>query len=467
VDPAGDDGLRAARRVTTAPATTATTATTTTTTTMRALAARQLTALVRTVKVARAGASIWAMYQVPKRLRRALRRPERTPAQLSRVHTRAAHTLLDLALDLRGVNIKMCQVIGTRSDVFPPEMVAITKQCHDAVPARPFEVVRAVVERELGRPLHEVFSRFDETPLAAASLAQVHRAQLVTGEHVAVKVQYPGLAEVVAVDMANTRLGCRIYERFDPQPMELSPLVDELATHIGYELDFRREAASANRVRELFTGDPGVVIPAIYAELSTSRVLTMELVSGIKVDDKAELLEQGFDPADVMQELMRVFVRMIMGAGFFHADPHPGNLLMRRGPDGAPQLVVLDFGLAKELPEGFGLGLFELMFSMMTLNEAAMVRAFRELGFETKSDDDRTFLQLASRMMSRGDGGKFEGEMTEEMTDELFDAVRENPLVRMPTDFVLVGRCFSLLSGIGHTLGRRANVLEAMGVVAG
>ena len=427
-------------------------------------ATRPLQAAVRTAKVARVGASIWALYKVPARVRRLLKRPSATPEELSRSHTRAAHLLLDLALDLRGVNIKMCQVIGTRSDVFPPEMVAVTKQCHDRVPARPFAVVREVVERELGRPLGDVFAQFDETPIAAASLAQVHRARLKTGEDVAVKVQYPGLAELVTVDMANLRLGCRIYEALDPQPMELSPLVDELARHIAYELDFCREAASGDRVRELFRGDPGVYVPHVYKQLSTSRVMTMDFASGVKVDDKAQLIADGFDPAEVMQELMRIFVRMIMGDGFFHADPHPGNLLVRRAEDGESQLVVLDFGLAKELPEGFGLGLFELMFSMMTMNEAAMIRAFRELGFETKNGDERTFLALATRMMSRTEDGKFEGELTEAMTDELFDAVREDPVVRMPSDFVLVGRCFSLLSGIAHTLGRRANVLEAMGV---
>ena len=280
----------------------------------------------------------------------------------------------------------------------------------------------------------------------------------------AVKVQYPGLAELVRIDMANLRLACRVYEAFDPQPMELAPLVDELAKHIAYELDFRREAASAERVRALFDGDPGVVVPRVHPELSTARVMTMEFVEGVKVDDKASLIAEGFDPPTVMQELMRVFVRMIMGDGFFHADPHPGNLLVRRGNAGEAELIVLDFGLAKELPSGFGLGLFELMFSMMTQNEAAMIRAFRELGFETKNGDERTFVALAARMMSRTDDGKFEGELTEGMTDELFDAVRENPVVRMPSDFVLVGRCFSLLSGIAHTLGSRADILGAMGV---
>jgi predicted unusual protein kinase regulating ubiquinone biosynthesis (AarF/ABC1/UbiB family) len=167
----------------------------------------------------------------------------------------------------------------------------------------------------------------------------------------------------------------------------------------------------------------------------------------------------GLEPADVMQDLMQVYVRMIVAAGFFQADPHPGNLFVRPNK----QIVLMDFGLAKELPEGFGLGLFELMFSMMTLNEAAMIKAFQELGFQTRTGDSATFVRIARRMMRRSDSGRFEGEFTEEMTDELFEAIREDPVVRVPSDFVLVGRALSLLSGIAHTLGHRANVLEAMG----
>ena len=422
----------------------------------------------RSLLVGRTAATLWCIYKIPEYGRRLLRRPP--PEDHTATHERAARVVLRTALSMRGVIIKMCQAIATRADVFPPPFIDILKQCHDAVPPKPFEGIRRAVEAELGKPLDAVFADFEPQPLASASLAQVHRARLLDGRPVAVKVQYPDIADIVRTDLANMRRACRVYEVFDPQPLELLPLLTELTTHIGMELDFRREADNADRVRDLFADDPGVVIPEIHREWSTSRVLVMELVDGIKVTEKEALEAAGLDPADVVQDLMHVFVRMILASGFFQADPHPGNIFVRPregepAEEGASavQIVILDFGLAKELPEGFGLGLFELMFSMMTLNESAMVRAFQELGFETRTGDTSTFVEIARRMMRRSDTGRFEGEFTEEMTGELFEAIRENPVVRVPSDFVLVGRVFALLSGIAHTLGHRANVLQAMG----
>jgi predicted unusual protein kinase regulating ubiquinone biosynthesis (AarF/ABC1/UbiB family) len=418
---------------------------------------RLWTRLRRGTRIARTGATIWAIYEIPKFVRKRLGRPE--PEDRKATQERAAQTLLAAALALRGVIIKVCQVAATRSDVFPPAFVSILKQCHDAIPPKSFDVVRDTVERELGKPLDAVFSEFDPRPLASASLAQVHRARLRDGREVAVKVQYPDIEEIVRSDLADVQRLCRLYDRFGSEPIELLPLLAELSNHLSMELDFRREARSADRVREMFADDPSVVVPVMHHEWSTGRIITMELVGGLKVDDRAGLEAAGLVPGDVVQDLMRIYVRMILAAGFFQADPHPGNLFVR--PD--RKIVLLDFGLSKELPEGFGLGLFELMFSMMTLNEAAMIRAFQELGFETRTGDTSTFVAIARRMMRRSDTGKFEGEFTEEMTTELFDAIRENPVVRVPSDFVLVGRAFSLLSGIAHTLGGRANVLAAMG----
>jgi predicted unusual protein kinase regulating ubiquinone biosynthesis (AarF/ABC1/UbiB family) len=422
-----------------------------------------LTRLYRTYRVATTAARLWAMYNVPSLARRALGKPERTEQELAPVNERASEVLLGLAFDLRGVIIKMCQGIATRSDRFPPSFIERLKQCHDAVPPHDFAQIKAHVERELGRPLDEVFAAFETTPMASASLAQVHAARLHDGTEVAVKVQYPGIEDIVRTDLANMRRACRIYEKLDPQPLELMPLLEELAAHIGFELDFEREAQSAERVRRLFANNRRVIVPRIYPEQSSKRVLTMELVRGIKITEKQRILDAGLHPREVLQDLMHIFVHMIMADGFFQADPHPGNLMVTE----KGEIIVLDFGLSKELPEGFGLGLFELMFSMMTLNESAMIRAFKELGFETKTGDgSKTFIAIAHRMLRRSDTGRFEGEFTEEMTGELFEAIRQDPVVRVPSDFVLVGRVFSLLSGIAHTLGHRANVLQAMGAGA-
>ena len=410
----------------------------------------------RSGRVARTGVWIWCLYKIPSTWRRWTGRSE-PDRQVT--HEKAAQAVLNCALDMRGVIIKVCQSIATRSDVFPKPFVEVLKQCHDAIPPCDFPVVKAVVEEQLGKPLDALFSSFEHEPIASASLAQVHRARLLDGQEVAVKVQYPGLEDLVGLDLKNVRRACRIYEYFDPQPIALLPLLQEITDHLEMELDFRREADNADRVREIFGSGEGVVVPEIYREWSSERVLTMELVEGIKITDAEALEAAGLDLELVVQDLMQIFVRMIFAAGFFQADPHPGNLMVRPNRD----TVVLDYGLCKELPEGFGMGLFELLFSMMTVNESAMVRAFTELGFRTADGDTEVLLMIARRMIGRSDTGRFEGEFTEEMTDELFEAIRENPLVDVPTDFVLVGRVFTFLSGIAHTLGHRANVLAAMG----
>ena len=414
----------------------------------------------RTLRVARAAVTIWALYKLPKWWRQLTFRATLEGEALDPTHRRAAEAMLACALDLRGVVIKLCQAVATRTDIFPPPVIEVLQQCHDRVPTHGFDEIRGCVEAELGKTLEEVFAEFDPQALASASLAQVHRARLHDGREVAVKVQYPNIERIMLTDLANMRRACRFYEKFETNPLELMPLLTELTKHLGYELDFCREADSAERVRAMFEDDDAVYVPQIHRELSTKRVLVMELVGGMKITDVPSLEAAGLSPRRVVSELTRVYARMIMGAGFFQADPHPGNLFVRA--DG--QIILLDFGLSKELPDGFGLGLFELMFSIMTQNEQALVKAFQALGFVTKSGGSETFVNIARRMMRRRSAQRFQGEFTEEISEDLMKTIREDPVVSVPSDFVLVGRAFSLLSGIANTLGGRANLLRAMGV---
>ena len=412
----------------------------------------------RGARIGYTAACVWMRIKGVRSWDRLLRRDPKA-RDMTPIHQRNADQIFRTAVGLKGLLIKMCQIIGTRSDVFPPSYVKTLSKAHDRVPPREFDEIRTVVEEDFGKPLDAVFSEFSRSPVAAASLAQVHRARLLDGRLVAVKVRYPDIEHIVKTDLAASRRICRIYERFDPQPLELLPLLDELQKYLRLELDFRREVENADRIREIFKKEDRVVIPRIHHEFSTGRVITMEFVEGIKVTEKEQLARADIDPREVVQGLMTIYNQMILAYGFFQADPHPGNIFIQPGP----RFVILDFGLAKELPKNFGLGIFELMFSMMTFNEAAMIRAFEELGFRTKTGDPSTYLELTRRMISASEDGAFRGEFTEEMTDELFEAIRENPVVEVPTDFVLVSRAFSLLSGIAHTLGHRANVLDSMG----
>ncbi len=403
-------------------------------------------------------ACVYLRIKIP-RLYDRLRRRDPKARDMTPIHQKNADHIFHTATRLKGLMIKMCQVVGTRSDVFPPPYVRTLAKAQDRVPPRDFEQIRQVVEEDFEKPIGAIFAEFERAPVAAASLAQVHRARLLDGREVAVKVRYPDIEHIVRTDLTASRRICQIYEFFDPQPLELLPLLDEMQKYLSLELDFRREVENADRIRELFKKDEHVIIPKIYHEFCTERVITMEFVGGIKVTDTEQLDAASISRREVVSGLMTIYNQMILAYGFFQADPHPGNIFIQPGP----RYVILDFGLAKELPKNFGLGIFELMFSMMTLNESAMIRAFSELGFRTKTGDESTYLEIAQRMISASEDGRFRGEFTEDMTDELFEAIRENPIVKVPTDFVLVARAFSLLSGIAHTLGYRANVLDTMG----
>jgi predicted unusual protein kinase regulating ubiquinone biosynthesis (AarF/ABC1/UbiB family) len=409
--------------------------------------------------VALLAARIYAGYKAIQLWDRATK-SSKTPERYRRQDLRSARALYRTATRLEGLLIKASQFIATRADLLPDEWVNTLSSLHDRVPPRPFVTIRGQVERELKKPLDAIFSEFDEVPLAAASLAQVHRARLRDGRACAVKVQYPGIDGIVRLDLKNLTFVLRALA-FLERDFDFRVIVREALKYVPMELDFEHEAENAETMRRNFAGDPTVLVPEVYREYTTRRVLTMELVDGIRISDVAALERAGIDRRAVAQRLTEVFCEQVLRDGFFHADPHPGNILVKPGPT----LVFLDFGLAKDFPASFRDGLVRLTLAILIDDRDGIVRAFHELGFRTRNGSPDTLLTLAEAFLGsaiRHRKAYATPEFVKEFSDRLHRSVRENPVVEVPADVLLVTRVMGLLSGLGKTLDSQVDLFTTI-----
>jgi predicted unusual protein kinase regulating ubiquinone biosynthesis (AarF/ABC1/UbiB family) len=345
--------------------------------------------------------------------------------------------------------------------------VEVLSQLQDRVPAKPFRVVRQTVEEELDAPLEEIFESFDERPIASASLAQVHRAKLHGGELVAVKVQYPEIERLVRSDLSNLRMLFRAVGVLE-RDFDLMPLVDELGTHVPLELNFVNEANNAERVARFYEDRDDVHVPRVHWEYTTRRVMVSEFIDGIKISEASALDAAGVDTNAVMQTLIEAYCEQILTRGFFHADPHPGNLLVQpKGPSGdGPRLVFVDFGLAKELPVSFRHGILELTGALVQGSSERMAQALYELGFETREggvgalhDIAKVVLETATQLRQQA---WVDRDVARDAGDELPRLIRDNPIVRVPSHVVFLARVVALLSGLGRTLEARVDMVQTI-----
>jgi predicted unusual protein kinase regulating ubiquinone biosynthesis (AarF/ABC1/UbiB family) len=392
-------------------------------------------------------------------------RPRDMDERWRRLHRSSADAIYEAAVELRGLILKGCQFLGSRADVLPREYVEVLSKLQDRVPPRETAVMRRCVERELGRPLDVLFAWFSPQPIAAASLAQVHEARLHDGRRVAVKIQYPEIAALVRSDLSNLRFLFRaigIVER----DVELMPLIDELATYVPRELNFVNEGRNAETVGRFFAGRDDLAVPRIHWELTTRRVLVMDFVEGIRISEREALCAAGFDPERVAQLLVEAYCEQLLRHGFFHADPHPGNLLVQRSASGGPRLVFLDFGLAKDLPPGFRRGVVAFAAALLRGDAEQMGHALVDLGFETRTGDPealvgitREILAIAIRFQQRS---YLDRELLDAAGRDLAERIRTDPVVRIPGHVVLIARVLGLLSGVSHSLGSRVDLLRTL-----
>jgi predicted unusual protein kinase regulating ubiquinone biosynthesis (AarF/ABC1/UbiB family) len=382
-----------------------------------------------------------------------------------RFNRQSAESIHETAVELQGLILKGCQFLGSRADVLPPEYVEVLSALQDRVPPRSFRAIRERVEDELGAPLDRVFESFEPVPVASASLAQVHRARLRGGETVAVKVQYPEIAELVHSDLSNLRSLFRAVGWIE-RDFDLMPLVEELSRAMPQELDFEHEGRTAEHIGSFFTDRPDVVVPRIHWEWTRRRVLVMEYIEGIKISDTRALLAAGVDTDALMGTLVEAYCEMILARGVFHADPHPGNLLVQPVPGGPPRLVFLDFGLAKELPPDFRTHVVGLAAAVLGGNASGMAGALLALGFETRTGGAEALEKIAEAVLEVATALRqqsfLDPEATRRAGNRIPRLVRENPIVRIPSHLVLVGRVVGLLSGLGRTLDARVDMLRTI-----
>ena len=381
-------------------------------------------------------------------------------SRYARHHRWCAEAAFALATRLEGLPIKVCQFLGSRADVLPAEYVEVLSRLQDRVPPRPLARLAPLLRAELGRPLREVFAELDPVPLASASLAQVHRGRLRDGREVAVKIQYPEIADLVAIDLKNFSVLVRLLGWLEPD-FDFRVLIAEVEKYVPLELDFVHEADSAERMAHQLRARSDVIVPAVVREVSTRRVLVLEYTPGVRVTDVTALRALGIDPRNVARILIDVFCEMILVHGFFHADPHPGNILVQPGP----RLVLLDFGLAKDFPPTIRQGIGRLTAAIVHGDRVAIAAAFRALGFRTREDSDESLAWLGEAFLGwavRNGRSYADPEMLARFGAEMPRVMRADPLVEMPGDVLLVGRVLGLLSGIGKQLGSEVDLAATL-----
>lgn len=361
-----------------------------------------------------------------------LMRLKRPQASWDRAHAKTGRAIYKLATRLGGAFVKLGQVLGARADVLPPSLVEPLRGLHDRVPARPFAKLKRHVEQELGKPIADVFSHVEPTALAAASLAQVHRATLADGTPVVLKVQYPEARRLFPIDLSSLRRAVRV-ARWLNRGLDLRVLVDELAHFVCLELDFEREAASTERIRANL-GDGDVVVPVVH--VATGKLLVLGFLSGTPLSAIDRLRERGIDLRDVARRVAGLYATMIFSHGFFHGDPHPGNILVL--DDG--RLGLLDFGLAKELPDGFPSAAATMIASAMAGNTASAVAAARSVGFVIADDLAPELLGLVRTLLG-----------SHENPGAILQNLQRGRL-EIPSHFTLIMRTLVILSGVSHTL---------------
>ena len=400
------------------------------------------------------------------------------PARLQQM----ARRFRALAIDMGGVMIKLGQFLSARVDVLPAEITAELAGLQDEVPSVPFPAIMIALQTELGDVTRR-FAEIEERPLAAASLGQAHRAYLLgdggaRAQKVVLKVQRPGIEGVVRTDLAALRVVARWVMRYKPirRRANVPALMEEFARTLWEELDYRAEAANAERFAQIFAGEADVAAPKIYHEHSTGRLLTLENVEGIRINDVAAMRAVGIEPTAVAERLLDVYFKQVFQEGFFHADPHPGNIFVRLRPrpinaplDGPTpfQITFIDFGMMGNIQSLVGANLRRVLLAVAKRDARALTQIYQDMGFFLPGADLDRITEAQEAVLGRIWGRSLQemarpsADEIKELGSEFKDLLRDFPF-QVPQDFIYLGRAVGMLSGLTSQLHPDVNLWTQM-----
>jgi len=376
--------------------------------------------------------------------------PSRLAAYAESQAERTTPERLRLAFEELGPTfVKLGQLLSTRPDLFPENFIEEFTKLQDNVQPLPFDVVRTAVERELGRKIEESYASFASEPLAAASIGQVHEATLASGVQVVVKVQRPEIERIIETDISLLAFLAGLLEKYVPETRVVGPkiIVDEFFRTLSYELDFVVEANNMSKIAENMASIPEIVIPKVYKSLSTHKILTLERLDGVRVNDLKALDAAGIDRKRIVEIGARAFFKSVMLDGVFHGDLHGGNLFVLPGN----RLGIIDFGIVGRLSQKSRDQLANMMMSLLTEDYENLCYQYAELGAAAASIDFEGFQREVRNVLSPYLGLSLADlNMGKILIEATKIATKYN--IKVPGDWMLVFKAIFTMEGMGRTL---------------
>ncbi len=360
-------------------------------------------------------------------------------------------------LDLGPTFIKVGQLFSTRADLFPSEYVEELSKLQDRVPAFRYEQVEVIIKQDFGKPVTELFCNFEPIPLAAASLGQVHKAQLQSGEEVVVKVQRPGLKKLFTIDLQILKGIARYFQNHPDwgRGRDWLGIYEECCRILWEEIDYLSEGRNADTFRRNFRTYDWVRVPRVYWRYTSPRALTLEYVPGIKISHYEAIEAAGLDRKLIAHLGAKAYLQQLLNDGFFHADPHPGNIAV--DPEGA--LIFYDFGMMGRIKSNVREQLMETLFGIAEKNADRVVTSLVELGALSAVDDMGPVRRSIQYMLDHFMDKPFENQSVAQISDDLYEIAYDQPF-RFPATFTFVMRAFSTLEGVGKGLDPEFNFME-------